>query len=168
MKPSSEGVRVPKGGYSHKHIVLGLVERAGKVRTAHIDKLTSGEVGRIVCENVSREAWLMSDEGRHYREVGEELGGHSRVHHTMGEYVDPDDATINTNTIEGYFSIFKRGMKGVYQHCAEKHLHRYLAEFDFRYNNRVRLGIEDRERTDIAFTGVKGKRLTYRPTVNPG
>jgi transposase-like protein len=156
-----EGVSVPKGGYSHKHIVLGLVERAGKVRTAHIDKLTSEEVGRIVRENVSREAWLMTDEGRHYRKVGEELRGHSRVHHTMGEYVDPDDATINTNTIEGYFSTFKRGMKGVYQHCAEKHLHRYLAEFDFRYNTRIRLGIEDRERADLVLAGVKGKRLTY-------
>ena len=142
--------------------MLGLVERGGKVRTAHIDKLTSEEVGRIVRENVSREAWLMTDEGRHYRKVGQELRGHSRVHHTMGEYVDPDDATINTNTIEGYFSIFKRGMRGVYQHCAEKHLHRYLAEFDFRYNTRVRLGIEDRERADLALAGIKGKRLTYR------
>ena len=157
-----EGVPVPKGGYSHKHIVLGLVERGGKVRCAHIDTLTSEEVGRHVRENVAREAWLMTDEGRHYRKVGEELRGHSRVHHTMGEYVDPDDFTINTNTIEGYFSIFKRGMKGVYQHCAEKHLHRYLAEFDFRYNNRVRLGVEDRERADIALAGAKGKRLTYR------
>ena len=110
-----EGVPVPKGGYSHKHIVLGLVERAGRVRTAHIDTLTSEEIGRIVRENVAREAWLMTDKGRHYRKVGQELRGHSRVHHTAGEYVDPDDATINANTIEGYFSIFKRGMKGVYQ-----------------------------------------------------
>ena len=157
-----EGVPVPRGGYSHKHIVLGLVERGGKVRSAHIDTLTSEEVGRVVRENVAREAWLMTDEGRHYRKVGEELRGHSRVHHTMGEYVDPDDATINTNTIEGYFSIFKRGMKGAYQHCAEKHLHRYLAEFDFRYNNRVRLGVGDSERADLALAGVKGKRLTYR------
>jgi transposase-like protein len=157
-----EGVPVPKGGYSHKHIVLGLVERGGRVRTARVDALTSEEIGRVVRENIDRESWLMTDEGRHYRKVGQELRGHSRVHHTIGEYVDPDDATINTNTIEGYFSIFKRGMKGVYQHCAEKHLHRYLAEFDFRYNNRVRLGVDDAARADIALAGVRGKRLTYR------
>jgi transposase-like protein len=159
-----EGVPTPKGGYSHKHIVLGLVERGGRVRTAHVDALTSEEIGRVVRGNIDRESWLMTDEGRHYRKVGQELRGHSRVHHTMGEYADPDDATINTNTIEGYFSIFKRGMKGVYQHCAEKHLHRYLAEFDFRYNNRVRLGVGDSGRADLALAGIKGKRLTYQTT----
>ena len=104
----------------------------------------------------------MTDEGRHYRKIGEELRGHSRIHHTMGEYVDPDDATIHTNTIEGYFGLFKRGMKGVYQHCKEKHLHRYLAEFDFRYNNRVALGIDDSERAERALGGAKGRRLMYR------
>jgi hypothetical protein len=90
------------------------------------------------------------------------MAGHSRVHHTKGEYVDPDDATIHTSTIEGYFGLFKRGMKGVYQHCGEKHLHRYLAEFDFRYNNRVKLGVDDLARAEAALLGVIGKRLTYR------
>jgi transposase-like protein len=157
-----EGVPAPKGGYSHKHIVLGLVERGGRVRSVHLNTLTSEEVGRLVRENIDRESWLMTDEGRHYRKIGEELRGHSRIHHTMGEYVDPEDATIHTNTIEGYFGLFKRGMKGVYQHCAEKHLHRYLAEFDFRYNNRLALGVEDGERAERALAGVRGKRLTYR------
>jgi transposase-like protein len=157
-----EGVETPKGGYSHKLAVLGLVERGGKVRTVHLGALTKEEIGGLVRDNVAREAWLMTDEAKHYRAVGKEFAGHSTIHHTRGEYVDPEDATIHTNTIEGCFSIFKRGMKGIYQHCAEKHLHRYLAEFDFRYNNRVALGIGDRGRADEALAGAKGKRLTYR------
>jgi transposase-like protein len=156
-----EGVEVRRG-YAHKHAVLSLVERGGKVRSVHLNGLTKAEVGKVVRENVAREAWLFTDDAKHYREVGAEFAGHSSVNHTAGEYVDPEDATINTQTVEGYFSIFKRGMKGVYQHCAEKHLHRYLAEFDFRYNNRVKLGIGDGERANRALTGAKGKRLTYR------
>jgi hypothetical protein len=157
-----EGVETPKGGYSHKHAVLGLVERGGKVRSVHLGALTKEEIGELVRENVAREAWLMTDEAKHYRAVGKEFLGHSTVHHALGEYVDPDDATIHTNTIEGYFGLFKRGMKGIYQHCTEKHLHRYLAEFDFRYNNRIALGINDAERALRALEGAKGKRLTYR------
>jgi ISXO2-like transposase domain len=93
------------------------------------------------------------------------------VGHSANEYVKyPNVALfpsgkpyiIHTNTIEGYFSIFKRGMKGVYQHCSEKHLHRYLAEFDFRYNNRIALGVDDVERSKTALKGIVGKRLTYR------
>ncbi len=157
-----KGVPVPKGGYSHKHAVLGLVERGGKVRSVHLNTLTAEEIGRLVRENINRESWMVTDEAKHYVKVGQEFRGHSSIHHTLGEYVDPDDATIHTNTIEGYFGLFKRGMKGVYQHCAEKHLHRYLAEFDFRYNNRVALGVEDSEHAELALAGVKGKRLTYR------
>lgn len=157
-----EGVETPKGGYSHKHVVLGLVERGGKVRTIHADKLTKEVVAGALRENVDRETWLMTDEAKHYRAVGKEFLGHSTVHHALGEYVDPDDATIHTNTIEGRLSIFKRGMKGICQHCAEKHLHRYLAEFDFRYNNRVTLGVGDVRRAEAALAGAKGKRLTYR------
>jgi transposase-like protein len=157
-----EGAETPKGGYSHMNAVLALVERGGKVKCVHIDSVTSDEIGRHVRENVAREAWLMTDEGRHYRQVGQEFAGHSRVHHTRGEYVDPEDATIHTNTVEGFFGLFKRGMKGVYQHCREKHLHRYVAEFEFRYNNRIALGVDDRDRTTEALKGVKGKRLTYR------
>src|SRR3954452_3301572 len=95
-----EGAETPKGGYSHKNAVLALVERGGKVKCVHIDNVTSDEIGRHVRENVAREAWLMTDEGSHYREVGKELAGHSRVHHTRGEYVHPEDATINTNSLE--------------------------------------------------------------------
>jgi transposase-like protein len=158
-----KGVEAPHGGTRHKQAVLALVERGGKVRSVHLNGLTKAEVGKVVRENVAREAWLFTDEAKHYREVGREFAGHSRVHHSLGEYVDPDDATINTQTVEGYFSIFKRGMKGVYQHCREKHLHRYLAEFDFRYNNRAALGVDDSQRTENLLLGVKGRRLTYRP-----
>jgi hypothetical protein len=80
------------------------------------------------------------------------------VKHTAEEHV----RDVHTNSAEGYFSIFKRGMKGVYQHCQEKHLHRYLAEFDFRYNNRIALGVNDGERAALAIVSASGKRLTYR------
>jgi hypothetical protein len=107
----------------------------------------------------------MTDEAKRYAQLGDEFANHSAVDHSRDEYGYTDRKTgvnVNTNTIEGYYSIFKRGMKGVYQHCSEKHLHRYLAEFDFRYSNRSALGIEDRERADILANGIVGKRLTYR------
>jgi hypothetical protein len=106
----------------------------------------------------------MTDEARHYMELGREFkGGHDAVNHSKDEYARYEgEKTITTNTVEGYYSIFKRGMKGVYQHCSEKHLHRYLAEFDFRYSNRVALGVDDQDRADKALKGIAGKRLTYR------
>jgi hypothetical protein len=94
--------------------------------------------------------------------VGREYAQHTRVRHSIGEYVKGD---LHTNTIEGFFSIFKRGMRGVYQWCEEKHLHRYLAEFDFRYSNRVALGIDDTARADRLLQGIVGKRLTYQTTL---
>ena len=100
-------------------------------------------------------------EGTYYREVGREFAHHEMVNHKQEEYVRGD---VHTNTAEGFFPIFKRGMQGVYQHCHEKHLHRYLAEFDFRYSNRVKLGVDDAERTARALKGIVGKRLTYRTT----
>jgi transposase-like protein len=157
-----KGVPKPKGGYSHKNAVLALVERGGKVKAVHIDSVTSDEIGKIVRENVAREAWLMTDDAKHYIEIGKETAGHSTVNHSIGEYVSFEDATIHTNTIEGFFGLFKRGMTGVYQHCDEKHLHRYVAEFEFRYNNRVALGVDDGERAAVALAGVRGKRLLYR------
>jgi hypothetical protein len=101
----------------------------------------------------------MTDEHQSYKEIGREFISHDSVNHSRDEYVR---GTVHTNTVEGFYSIFKRGMKGVYQHCAEKHLHRYLSEFDFRYSNRIALGVNDGERADIATRGAAGKRLTYR------
>src|SRR5690606_7031355 len=106
-----------------------------------------------------RETRLMTDAARYYVAVGKEFAEHASVDHGRDEYVRGE---IHTNTVEGYYSIFKRGMKGVYQHCSEKHLHRYLAEFDFRYSNRSALGVEDQQRAGLALEGMKGKRLTYK------
>jgi ISXO2-like transposase domain len=101
----------------------------------------------------------MTDEASYYETIGKGFAAHDSVNHSEGEYVRGD---AHTNTLEGFYSVFKRGMKGVYQHCGEQHLHRYVAEFDFRYNNRSALGVEDAERTTKALEGISGKRLTYR------
>ncbi|MDP2411703.1 MAG: IS1595 family transposase [Pseudolabrys sp.] len=146
-------------GAAHKNIVLTLVERGGRARSHHITSFGVAEVVPIVRSNVRRESRLMSDEARQYVNVGQEFADHGSVNHSTYEWGRGD---VHTNTVEGYYSIFKRGMKGVYQHCSEKHLHRYLAEFDFRYSNRVALGVDDTGRADRALKGITGKRLTYR------
>jgi transposase-like protein len=157
-----QGVPKPKkGGAAHKNIVLTLVERGGSARSFHIDATSIAQIGPILRANIARETALMTDEARHYKEPGREFASHEAVNHGKEEYVR---GHITTNTVEGYYSIFKRGMKGIYQHCSEKHLHRYLAEFDFRYSNRVALGVNDGERAVLAMKGIEGKRLTYRPT----
>lgn len=159
----------PKGekkgrGYHHKHKVLSLVDRdTGQKRSMVVDDLSAKTLVPILKENIAKEARVMTDEASQYRKLGAEFtGGHGFTRHAAGQYVDYADATIHTNTIEGAFSVFKRGMKGVYQHCGKQHLHRYLAEFDFRYNNRVKLGMNDAERAMRAAIGIRGKRLMYR------
>jgi transposase-like protein len=155
---------------AHKNVVLSLVERGGKVRSYHIEGSTVQQVLPIVHENVSKEAQVMTDKAQLYRYSLGNFASHERVDHGKGEYARYEDGhpVITTNTVEGYFSVFKRGMRGTYQHCKEKHLHRYLAEFDFRYNNRVALGVDDQRRAAEALLGVKGKRLTYRTTDRSG
>jgi hypothetical protein len=153
-----EGTEVRRG-HGHKRAVVSLVERGGEVRSFHVDRATVSNVAPIVRKNVSRESRLMTDESGIYTKLGTEFADHETVNHKEEEYVRGD---AYTNTVEGYFSIFKRGFKGIYQHCGEQHLHRYLAEFDFRYNNRVRFGIDDTMRANIALAGIEGKRLTYR------
>lgn len=160
----------PKGekrgrGFHHKNKVLSLVDReSGKARSFVVDDVKASTLAPIVRENLAREAKLMTDENYAYIKLGREFAGHGIVHHKRGEYVQKENPELHTNTIEGFFSVFKRGMKGVYQHCGHNHLHRYLAEFDFRYNNRKALGIEDNERAEKLLLGVKGKRLTYETT----
>jgi len=131
-----DGVEKPKNarGYAHKQAALSLIERGGEVRSFVIDKADTANIKPIVDANLRKESMLMTDEVALYGKIGAEFKWHFTVEHGAGEYVR---GSIHTNTLEGFFSIFKRGMKGVYQHCAERHLHRYLAEFDFRYNNRV-------------------------------
>lgn len=151
-----------KRAFHHKMKVLSLVDRStGQVRSVVVDNIRPATIAPIVLDNLHREARLMTDEAGHYLAVGRQFAEHGVVRHGQDEYVSTDDRTIHTNTIEGYFSIFKRGMKGVYQHCSKKHLHRYLAEFDFRYSNRSALGCEDQERAMRAVMGGVGKRLTY-------
>ena len=144
-------------GHGHKIAVLSLVERSGKARSFQVGSATLANIGPILGTNVDRKSRLMTDESSVYTNAG--FKDHHTVNHSLGEYVR-DDAT--TNTVEGFFSIFKRGMIGVYQHCGEQHLHRYLSEFDFRYSNRVALGVDDAVRADISLSGIGGKRLTYR------
>jgi transposase-like protein len=163
------GEKKGPGGH-HKHAVLSLLDRDTKqVRSFHIDRVSAEDVNPIVRENLAKEAHLMTDEGRWFKPIGALQARHETVTHQDEEYVrnvtDPEtgeEYKIHVNALEGYFSLFKRGMKGVYQHCSEKHLHRYLAEFDFRYNNRVAHGVNDYERATIAAKGIVGKRLTYR------
>jgi transposase-like protein len=172
----------PKKGrlaWSNKNVVLTLVERGGEARSFHIDGTRTGDILPIIRANLSREAHLMTDEAPSYKIISNIEGlTHDTVNHSKDQYArywnevtdkvrddgkpHVETTTITTNTVEGYYSIFKRGMKGVYQHCAEKHLHRYLSEFDFRYSNRIALGIDDGARADLAVKGAAGKRLTYR------
>jgi transposase-like protein len=174
-----QGVAKKRAGAAHKNTVLSLLDReTGQVRSFHVAAATVDEVAPIVRANVSKEAHLMTDQAKIYKKLGAEFSRHDTVNHQEDQYVRywnevtdklrPDGkpivetTVITTNTIESYFSVFKRGMLGTYQHCAEKHLHRYLAEFDFRHNNRVALGVTDTERADQLAKGIVGKRLTYR------
>jgi transposase-like protein len=147
--------------FSFRNIVLTLVERGGAARSFHIDSATMGTIIPIVRANVAKDTVVNTDEYSVYGRLGEHFTAHHKVNHNQNEYVRGE---VTTNTVEGYFSVFKRGMKGVYQHCSEKHLHRYLAEFDFRYSNRAKLGVDDAMRAERALKGVVGKRLTYRTT----
>ncbi|OPH82119.1 IS1595 family transposase [Nitrobacter vulgaris] len=146
-------------GPSNKRAIVSLVERGGNVRSFHVAVADASTVAGIVTANIHHETRLHTDESRLYTKVGAHFATHETINHSHKEYARGD---VTTNSVEGYFSIFKRGMKGVYQHCAEKHLHRYLSEYDFRYNHRVKLGYNDGERADLAIKGAAGKRLTYR------
>ncbi len=154
---------IPKRrGYAHKRKVLSLVDReSGEARSIVIDKVNAKTIIPILKENIAKEARVMTDDAGQYKYLNEHFAEHGSTRHSQGEYVSPTDPSIHTNTVEGFFSIFKRGMKGVYQHCKKSHLHRYLSEFDFRYNHRK---ITDAERRDVALQGIEGKRLTYRGT----
>ena len=149
-----------KRGGRNKRAVLALVERDGKARSFHIHgNPTKEQIHAALHTTVDRKSYLMTDEASWYQK---DLGmKHSAVNHGEKEYAR---GIVSTNTVEGFFSIFKRGFKGVYQHCGEQHLQRYLAEYDFRYNHRSALGVEDAERTAVALKGIQGKRLTYRRT----
>jgi transposase-like protein len=156
------GVPYTKGGKrgpGGKRAIVSLIERGGSVRSFHVPTADAATVSQIVRENVRAESRLHTDESPLYKKVGAEFAAHETINHAAKEYARGD---VTTNTIESYFSIFKRGMRGTYQHCKEKHLHRYLAEFDFRHNNRIALGVNDGMRAETLAAGIVGKRLTYR------
>jgi transposase-like protein len=149
-------------GYGHKYKILSLVDRTkGLARSIVVDDLRAKTLYPILRANISENARLMTDEAHQYQVMGKMFRAHGFTKHGKGEYVSKIDRYIHSNTVEGFFSIFKRGMKGIYQHAAKRHMHRYMAEFDFRYSNRKAVGIEDSQRADIALRGIVGKRLTY-------
>jgi transposase-like protein len=161
---TKEGVE-KRRGYAHKNIVLSLVERGGAVRSFHVDSTKKEDLYPVIKANVAKKTHVMTDEAKQYEALANEFAEHDAVDHHRGEYAYADRKTgvvVSTNSAESYFSVFKRGMTGVYQHCNENHLHRYLAEFDFRHSNRAALKIDDTERACRAIKGAVGKRLTYR------
>ena len=139
-----------------KMVVVSLVERDGKARSFHVANIKARDLRGLIVTNVDRSSHLMSDEAAVYTWVGREFASHAKVNHSAGEYVRGVD---HSNTAENFFSIFKRGYVGTYHHMSEAHLHRYTAEFDFRYNTK---DISDRERADLSLKAIEGKRLTYR------
>lgn len=158
---STSGRKFTRGGKhgpSNKRAIVTLVERHGRVRSFHIPRADKATVAKIVLDNIHHESHLHTDESSLYRNADLVFTSHETVKHSAKEYARGD---VHCNSAEGYFSIFKRGMRGVYQHCSEKHLHRYLAEFDFRYNHREALGFSDEQRTVAAVRAAEGKRLTY-------
>jgi transposase-like protein len=155
--------RFSNRGGKDKLAVVSLIERnTGRARSFVVDYATAKIVGGIVAENMAKEAHLITDASNVYKRVGATFASHRWVNHSKEEYVSKFDPRIHTNTVEGFYSIFKRGMRGVYQHCQPKHLHRYVAEFDFRYSHRVAVGVDDNARALKALQGAIGKRLTYR------
>jgi len=139
--------------------VMSLVERGGKVRSRHVADVTAKSLKPILVDAIAKDTNLRTDQSPVYTEVGQAFASHATVNHSIKEYVRGD---AHTNTVEGYFSIFKRGIYGVYHHVSEQHLKRYLCEFDFRYNERIALGVTDTERAEKAIRGAVGRRLTYR------
>jgi transposase-like protein len=149
------------GGSWGKETVLSLVERNGRVRSMHVASVTAEKLRPILVAQIDERSQLYTDDAGQYRHMGRDFH-HEFVNHGAEEYVR---GRIHTNTVENYFSILKRGIIGCYFHVSEAHLHRYLAEFDFRYSNREKLGINDVSRAELAVKGMKGKRLTYQKSV---
>jgi transposase-like protein len=157
------GMPKGRGGSHNKNVVMTLVERGGPARSFHVEGNRRHDVEGVMNANINKQSALMTDEAPWYKAIGKTFTSHESVNHRNEEYVR---GIAHTNTVEGFYSIFKRGMKGVYQHCSEKHLHRYLAEFDFRYSNRVAMGVKDVARAEKLVKGIVGKRLTYRRSDN--
>lgn len=157
-KRSRKGEKLPSG-YGRKEKVISLVERGGRVRSLHVPAVNARTVRKVLTEQLHPNTKLYTDESMLYRQAKKFFKSHESVNHSAEEYVR---GAAHTQTIENYFSILKRGLNGVYQHCSKEHLKRYLGEFDFRYNYRAKLGFNDEERRDLLLAGIGGKRLTYK------
>ncbi|HTT99950.1 MAG TPA: IS1595 family transposase, partial [Rhizomicrobium sp.] len=144
-----------------KHAVMALVERGGRMRSFYMPVLKQADARDVVKHHVAPESRLDTDESHLYFGIEKWVANHEAINHGSKEYARGD---VTTNTVEGAFGLFRRGMTGTYQHCGVQHLQRYLNEFDFRYSNRKALGIEDEGRAVLALKGTAGKRLTYRTT----
>jgi transposase-like protein len=153
-----------KPGHSTKRAVVALVQRVGSVRSFHLGRANKATMQRIVTKNVAKEARLLADESRPYIDAKAHVAVYEAVHHSSGEYLrgPKGPGRIQTNSAEDYFSVFKRGIQGAHQHCAEEHPHRYLAELDFCHNHRIALEVDDAACTVAALKGAAGKRLTYK------
>ncbi|MEQ8343415.1 IS1595 family transposase [Marinovum algicola] len=157
-KPKKKGAR----GYAHKNAMLTLVDRDTKrAKSIVVDDIRKHTLVPILRENIAKEAVVYTDEAKQYGKLSDDFADHDFTTHSKGEYVKREKPQVHTNTVEGFYSIFKRGMKGVYQHCGKQHLHRYAAEFDFRYNNRIANGIDDSQRAGLVLESTYGRRLTY-------
>jgi transposase-like protein len=164
VSPQRKGrpfTRNGKSGGAQKRAIVALVERGGEARAFAMtaERVTSKNIREILVRNADRKSRLHTDESKLYPSVGAEFMKHETVNHAAKEYVRDD---VTTNTVEGFFGVFKRGFRGIYQHCGEQHFQRYLDEFTFRYNNRIALGVNDAARAATAVKGAEGKRLTYR------
>ncbi len=158
------GTKVRRGA-SHMNPVFSLVERDGSARSFHMPNVRGENLHAVLDQHASTKSHFMTDEERAFMGIGWNFAAHGTVTHSKDEYVRYENGkAIHTNTVEGFFSILKRGIYGVYQHVSEAHLHRYLCEFDFRYNNREKLGVNDVARASLALQGAKGRRLTYETT----
>ena len=161
---SKEGAKKQRGkvggaAMKDKCAIVALVERGGKVRSFHVPSVTNANLKQVLSTQIDADTHLMTDEATRYWKLGKEFTKHSSVNHGRKEYARGE---VTTNTVEGFFSILKRGLIGTYQHVGERHLHRYVREFDFRYNHRIKLGFDDAQRTTALLKGISGKRLTYR------
>jgi transposase-like protein len=155
---------IKRGKHAEKRVIVALVERGGEARAFHLPVVSAKNIREKLVKHADRKSRLHTDESNLYPAVGQEFAKHETVNHGAREYARGD---VTTNTVEGFFGVFKRGMTGVYQHCGEQHLQRYLNEFTFRYNNRQALGVADTERCVSAIVGAEGKRLTYRGSHSP-
>lgn len=161
-----DSAKSPHGGHGAMKVMTLIDRESGRAKSFVIDDLNRETIEAILRENVAKEARLMTDEAHRYKRAGREFAEHGSVNHGKEEWVSRDDPSINTQTVESFYSVWKRGMRGTYQICSKRHLHRYAREFDFRFSNRSSLGVDDTERAERLLLAVKGKRLSYRPPAN--